>query len=95
MQIYSDQLAQCQRYYEYGSFGNGGYAVNGIFVGTSAFFKITKRVAPTMVLAPFSYTNASGASASNTTTDQTQLSATCSGTGGYQIYINWTAASEL
>jgi hypothetical protein len=46
MQIYSDQLAQCQRYYEY---GNSPLNTN---LYTTFFYKVTKRAVPTVTTSP-------------------------------------------
>jgi len=46
MQIYSDQLAQCQRYYEIG----GITAVTTNFYQNTCWFKVQKRAAPTLTL---------------------------------------------
>lgn len=46
MQIYSDQLQQCQRYYE---FGNAPVNTN---LYTAFYYKVTKRVTPTLTTSP-------------------------------------------
>ena len=67
MQIYSDQLAQCQRYYEninlYGYFNT---AVAGTYFIQGFKFSVTKRANPTMTFSGMSYWNSSGSTISFT-----------------------------
>jgi hypothetical protein len=81
MQIYSDQLAQCQRYYEYGASVNSTsstYSIN--------FFKVTKRVAPTIVLSGYG-----GSISTGPGSDLQQFNVLINTTTGYQ----YTATAEL
>ena len=80
MQIYSDQLAQCQRYYE---FGNAPVNTN---LYTAFYFKATKRAIPTVTTSP---TGGSWLAGPGAGTDQWngQYSTTSS--------CPWTATAEL
>lgn len=93
--IYSNELAMCQWYFETGSFFFRGYDVASGSVGGTRGFVTTKRAVPVMTLAPFSYSNASGAIATNITRDSVGFSATVTATGAAQGFINWTASSEI
>ena len=50
MQIYSDQLAQCQRYYQASSYSQNGYSAGGLTIGGLAYFNASMRSAPTIVV---------------------------------------------
>ena len=91
---YGRELMMCQRYYSTGSFYWAGGAVNTATVGGWSSFPVTMRSAPTLTLNPFSYTQATGAAAANTTTAGTGLYATATGTASI-INIDYKAASEL
>ncbi len=81
MQIYSDQLAQCQRYYEFGSGVNSNsstYSIN--------FFKATKRTTATIVLSGYGGSIIAGPGA-----DTQQFNVLINTTTGYQ----YTASAEL
>jgi hypothetical protein len=91
---YGRELMLCQRYYAVGSFYWAGGSGSGVTIGSWSSFPVTMRATPTMSLTPFSYTNASGSAASNTTTAGTGLAATASGAASI-ININWTASIEL
>jgi len=81
MQIYSDQLAQCQRYYEYGSGVNSNsstYSIN--------FFKATKRTTPTIGVSGYGGSITAGPGA-----DTQQFNVLINTTTGYQ----YTASAEL
>jgi hypothetical protein len=54
MQIYSDQLAQCQRYYETGYNIWSGYTNGASSYYFSTIYKVTKRVAATLVFSGIS-----------------------------------------
>ena len=47
-QIYSDQLAQCQRYYENCVASSSGYALSATSFGTSVTYAVVKRTSPTI-----------------------------------------------
>ena len=92
---FGQELALCQRYYEVGTSGFTGYATAGIGVGAHVAFAATKRATPTIALTPFSYTNASGATADNIAVSGFIPYGTTSANGGVIIYNNWTASAEL
>ena len=101
-QIYSDQLAQCQRYFEKSYDDNvvpGGINNNGQFVWVNqnaqtnvgtAFFKITKRTAPTMTI----YSPANGASG-NIYNGTSSVSGTLYSTGQSNFVLYPTSAQSL
>ena len=91
---YGRELIMCQRYYSTGSFYWAGGAVNTATVGGWSSFPVTMRSAPTLTLTPFSYVQATGAAATNTTTAGTGLYAIATGTASI-INIDFKAASEL
>ena len=91
---YSDQLAQCQRYYQTNSFGMGGY----IFASTAMFYQqslpVVMRVAPTItVVSPLS-TNLS-ALAVNSGVGYIQPYGIGVGTSGAYYFGYYTASAEL
>jgi hypothetical protein len=94
MQIYSDQLAQCQRYYEIGYAKGWGYSASGNVVGISSNFEVTKRATPTVALSSSTYTNATSLTLEAATT-WIGIPATASTTGGFTITAAWTASAEL
>jgi hypothetical protein len=98
MQIYSDQLAQCQRYYEVCSgLSYSGYNTSASGIGYGASFRVTKRVAPTMsILTNPTYSNSSSYSASLITTDFFYSAAIVTATGNaYYISAAVSASAEL
>ena len=101
MQIYSDQLAQCQRYYEVNNLSSSTYyyvtliSNDASYRAASSTFVVTKRTAPTMV---FSSSGASIGSAGSLNTNVAGWNWT--GGPGYTVGTaytvgNWTASSEL
>ena len=100
-QLYSTQLAQCQRYYQqHASSGNGA-----IFRGlpqtltsgtTYAWmpFAVVTRAVPTMTVGTPSYTNMSGASWANINLAGAEIGIAVTGTNSY-AFIPWTASAEL
>jgi len=81
MQIYSDQFAQCQRYYETGS----GIVSNSGVYGL-VYFKVTMRATPTVSVSGYSGTITAGPSA-----DTNGLNVLINTTTGFQC----TASAEL
>jgi hypothetical protein len=107
MQIYSDQLAQCQRYYEIGNFGSqftDTSATSSYFL-QAAYFKMPKRVSPTSItFANMQYydrggvavaftVNVSGATTNVITAGASGLSNPVGMVGA--SLCAWTASSEL
>lgn len=85
MQIYSDQLAQCQRYYE---IYNGIWSFNGSSWPLSTPFKVTKRTTPTISVTTLGGSTVS-VSAGYTGTDVFRVSS--SGVSDF----GWTSSAEL
>jgi hypothetical protein len=83
MQIYSDQLAQCQRYYEnvnlYGYFNT---AVAGTYFIQGFKFSVTKRTSATMTFSGMTYWNSGGSAISFTPSIST------GGTDMFQVGYN-------
>ena len=92
-QIYSDQFAQCQRYYE------GGYVAqrsNGTGTGGSGFFTeftVTKRTTPTISFTSTAY--AYGCSSISSDPKINGYEVYISATGTYAFNSNWSASAEL
>jgi len=95
-QIYSDQLAQCQRYY----FNQSQQLYNSLYAsGSTGYtqlgrsFPVTMRVSPTITLLNTAY-SAWSLSAVIASTNDFSLSGTASGGNGY-IGYSFNAAAEL
>ncbi len=96
MQIYSDQLAQCQRYYEYGfaQVGTQTPAGGNCYFGTTVF-QVSKRTAPTI-----SQTASYSANVNSTTFRYQAIGSfsyllNASAAGVVEYDFNWTASAEL
>lgn len=95
---FQTELAACQRYFEIGRFFWVGYhagvSANG---GSSVFWKVNKRVAPTFVQTNISQSGTSSATpAQADVTDVHALSFRAgTGTGSGQFTESWTADAEL
>ena len=91
---YGQELALCQRYYEFGNTGFRQYAINGSNGVCSQSFQVNKRAAPTVTP-----TNNGGLGAPSTgsTTNQYFLATlTQSGASGtIDMFFTWTASAEL
>jgi hypothetical protein len=93
MQIYSDQLAQCQRYYQTnGNVTRSQTSSAGVFsfIGWST----TMRTAPTVSLTSISYSSASGGVVLNSGVNGTEISFTPTAVGGY-MFSTILASAEL
>jgi hypothetical protein len=91
------ELALCQRYYEISAFVNQVYQTAGQnFVG-SLYWKVEKRVAPTVSFSSTTFFNASGISAvgTNNLLSMNAIQATATATGSAQVSSVITALSEL
>jgi len=95
-QIYSDQLAQCQRYY----FNQSQQLYNSLYAsGSTGYtqlgrsFPVTMRVSPTITLLNTAY-SAWSLSTVIASTNDFSLSGTASGGNGYIAY-SFNAAAEL
>ena len=99
-QMYSTQLAMCQRYYQQYASTNGlivrGLPQTGI--SGSVYFwipsAVVMRAAPTMSVGAASYSNMSTASWANIGKDGAEISGVVTGINSY-MYIPWTASAEL
>ena len=89
------ELALCQRYFEVGTSGSLGYGLSTVGAGAHVSYAVTKRVAPAVVLTPFNYTNASGALLANNTIYGFTPYGSVTASGGFIIYIDWTASARL
>lgn len=92
---YGTELALCQRYYEFGGAYTQAATSGGGVVGSTIYYKVTKRASPTVSL-----TAVDGSSA--TTITNFAASGLVNGIGYYcvpnsngQATVNWTAAIEL
>ena len=99
-QIYSTQLAMCQRYYQQYASANG-LIVRGLpQTGTSGsvYFwipsAVVMRAAPTMSVGAAFYSNMSTASWANIGKDGAEISGVVTGINSYML-IPWTASAEL
>ena len=97
MQIYSDQLAQCQRYYETGNYIWRGYTVNGAYCGGSQRFSVAKRTAPTVTPTINAYVNfpATNGTINGTTIYEFDIVSIANGMGSSVYADSWTASAEL
>jgi hypothetical protein len=106
-QIYSDQLAQCQRYYEVTDYFNGAGTTAPSVVGGQLVFKATKRAAPTLSVSGVititdgytaSYTQSSAIITIQTSSTQSAFAFMgnfSSLTQGRQYWINGTSSSSV
>ena len=99
-QMYSTQLAMCQRYYQQYASANG-LIVRGLpQTGTSGsvYFwipsAVVMRAAPTMSVGAASYSNMNTASWVNIGKDGAEIAGVVTGINSY-MYIPWTASAEL
>jgi len=93
-QIYSDQLAQCQRYYQAGKFGQGGYILSSTAMFYQQSFAVEMRTAPSMATSSVSSTNLNTL-ALNPYSGQFQIYGVGASTAGAYYYGNFTATAEL
>ena len=92
-QIYSNQLIQCQRYYQTnGNVTRSQTSSAGVF--SYICWNTTMRTAPTVSLTSISYANASGGSVQNTGVNGTEISFAPSAIGGY-MFSTILASAEL
>ncbi len=95
MQIYSDQLAQCQRYYTtaYGSLS--GYTTTGTGNQYNGTFNVTMRSSPTITVTSSSNLNTTGATITAYNSTYFYHYSLGSAAGGYISSANATASAEL
>ena len=91
---YGTELMLCQRYFETGTMEWNGYHYAGGPCAYTTFFRVTKRVAPTLVPS-FSYSNMSSGLADGARVDGFRSLAYMSTTGGGYYNNSYTASSEL
>jgi len=96
-QIYSDQLAQCQRYYfKRASINTLNYAGTSSTNGAWYAHPVTMRTSPTVVVSGGSYTNCSAGTVDNPTVDGSRIYITITSAGiGYWDGFSQTATAEL
>ena len=98
MQIYSDQLAQCQRYYETGYNIWSGYTNGSSNYYFSTIYKVTKRTAATLSFSSISGNGFPATSPAVGISDLQQFRAdptsNGSSTAGYYAFY-WAATAEL
>ena len=95
MQIYSDQLAQCQRYCYVATLGAGGYGTTSTTITAYNGYAVTMRATPTLSAASITYGNASGLSIDTITAFRFRQVWTVSGNGGSDVTYTLTATAEL
>jgi hypothetical protein len=95
MQIYSDQLAQCQRYCYVATLGAGGYGTTSTTITAYNGYAVTMRTTPTLSAASITYGNASGLSIDTITAFRFRQVWTVSGNGGSDVTYTLTATAEL
>jgi len=94
MQIYSDQLAQCQRYYLISGYSNNGYCSGSTTVGMYCYFPVTMRANATIVI---SGNTGAGGYPTAPTSSGTTFAANISGvaTSAFIWSGSFTASAEL
>jgi len=101
--IYSDQLAQCQRYFVDSNPGNStiaytfiGYSPSGVGWPIGAIpLSVTMRAAPTISTRNVALINASSLAIGSTFPNYFYGSVTVSGAGSYTVTLNYAASAEL
>ena len=97
-QIYSNQLAQCQRYYS-ASFAAIGtmYNGNGAAVGYTTYIstKVSMRIAPTIVLTSAATSNVTSSTTTNVTVDGYCYQVTVTATGNFSRTETTTLSAEI
>jgi len=92
---YGQELALCQRYYE---FGHACFMVNatgGTAFGYQIPFVVQKRVSPTITYSAISYSNASSMNTSRLYNYSFQAYANCTSTGWANFDADYAASAEL
>jgi hypothetical protein len=94
---YGEELALCQRYYEYtNNMYRSGYMTTGTSSVQTYGFAVTKRTTPTMtVTAVGSFQSATGATIQNATPHDFRHYATGGGGTHVRYSMSWTANAEL
>ena len=102
-QIYSDQLAQCQRYYVDSNPGSSTAAYTNIQYSASGAgwpigtipLSVTMRAAPTISTRNVTLTNASSLAIGSVFPNYFYGSVTVGGAGSYVVSLNYTTSAEL
>jgi hypothetical protein len=95
MQIYSDQLAQCQRYYTTAYASLSGYTTAGTGNQYNGTFNVTMRASPTITVTSSSNLNTTGATITGYNSIYFYHYSLGSAAGGYISSANATASAEL
>jgi hypothetical protein len=95
MQIYSDQLAQCQRYYTTVNASLGGVALSAIGNQYNGAFNVTMRSAPTITVTSSTNINTTGATITAVNSTYYQHYSLGSSSGGFISGAIATASAEL
>ena len=96
MQIYSDQLAQCQRYYQLFGTGNLGRWGGATNAECTAIYKVVLRAAPTISIygnGAYSVTRIGTSGYSGTGATLNYAGSQTTGTSGYSFNVSSTGAS--
>lgn len=88
-------LAWCQRYHELGYHRNVTYASGGANIGSFVQFKVTKRVAPTILTTSEIASNCSASSTSSANISGLFVYRTASTTGMVDFADNWVADARM
>lgn len=95
-QSMAKSLADCQRYYQFGTAGLAANGTAGITIWTIAQLPVTMRANPAYVLSGQTYSNATaGAMAAFGGSGSYQITATVTATAFASFYFNYTASAEL
>lgn len=95
-QSLAKSLADCQRYYAFGTINLGSYGAAGATFIAHSPLKATMRAAPTTTVSPITATNCSAFAIVAVADGQSvNFSGTITALGGYQAQASYTAAAEL
>jgi hypothetical protein len=95
-QSLAKSMADCQRYYTFGTVNLGAYGAAGATFIAHSPLKATMRAAPTTTVSPITATNCSAFAIVAVADGQTvNFSGTITALGGYQAQASYTAAAEL
>jgi hypothetical protein len=93
----SVERALCQRYFEVGRFDLFGYVISGEALGGTAYYRVSKRVTPTIVITAQTGTNVGSATANTAVGGVESVRFTAIGTASARadMSVNYTASAEL
>ena len=93
---HAQELIMCQRFYETGSSRFDQYVHSGTLYGVLNYFRVTKRIAPTISQTNTSATNFGTTPSGGTiTVDNFLTNRVATGTGGAVFAETWTASARL